>query len=332
MSTSMTLWIDSANNRLAGGWNSFVYAGKPLFKEGDDIDITLRWIKRPLNARSSMEEISLIPYTIRFEIGNRAWKPVAGKWYLQFDGDNTELLDYNVSATNLENALNMVPSIVTAGGVSVSQINDDGYKVVFVEDGAQEALTGFGEGLSPISQVVVNVVASGSATTKAACFITLRQESVTQLNSEWVTEDAVVAVAEELRTNLWEVSLTGQPKGGYFTIEVDDGTPVSVPVASDAEDLKTLLGAGYNVTKEGDYRWNISSVDNSAFELGIVSSSNILSFTGQTAKVLIDPVYAAEVLSGVSEVTTTLQISVENQGNRSILLQLPCTLVGNLSL
>lgn len=330
MANPIVLWIDSANNKLAGGWNSFVQSGRIILKQGNEVQIVLRQIKRPMFAVSSMEEIPFGSAEIVFEIGNRGWRPVAGEWYLQYDGDNTELLDYNVSAEDLENALNMVPAIVTAGGVSVTRINDDGYKVVFVEDGEQTALTGYGEGLSPISNVVVNTVSAGSETEKAVFYVYLRQAVVSEVISAWTTETPVVAQAQQLKQDIWDIGLSGQPKDGSFLAAINEGEPFEVPVSSTQEQVAALVGAGYTVTKVGDYRWRISKNDYSAFTASIESSANIVSFSGKTATVLIDPVKTAEMLAGISELTTTLQVSVINGGKKDTILQTPCVIVGSV--
>ena len=332
MPNPIVLWIDSTNNKLAGGWNSFVQAPRPTFKQGDEVQVTLRWIKRPVFANSSMEEVPWGTSIIGLEIGNRAWKPVAGKWYLQHYYNNTELLDYNISAEDLENALNIVPSIVSAGGVSVTRINDDGYKVVFAEDGAQTALTGFGEGLSPISDVVINTVSLGSATTKAVFWVYLRQSIVSEVTSEWETEDAVEADVQQLKSDIWDIYLTGQPKDGTFTVFRDSEDPFEMSVFASAEQVQTALGAGFSVSKQGDYRWRVTNDDQTPFFLDIDSSDNIVSFSGKTATVLLDNTKVTEMLAGVTEATTTLQVSVTDASKRDTILQTPCQVVGNLSL
>jgi len=332
MATPLTLWIDSANNKLAGGWNSFVTAQRPTFKQGDEVQVLLRWIKRPVFANSSMEEIPFGDAIIGLEVGNRAWKPVAGKWYLQYQGYNTELLDYNVSAEDIENALNIVPAVVSAGGVTVTRINDDGYKVVFAEDGEQTALTGYGEGLSPISDVVINTVTAGSANTKAVFWVYLRQSIVSEVTSEWETEDAVVADVQMLKSDIWDIYLSGQPKDGSFTVTLNDEEPFEVSVFATQQDVQADLGDDFTVTKQGDYRWRVSSDDQSPFILEVDSSANIVSFSGKTATVLLDNTKVAEMLAGITEATTTLQISVTDAEKRDTILQTPCMVVGNLSL
>lgn len=332
MANPIIFWIDSFNNRLAGGWNSFVFASKPTFKQGDEVQVILRRIRRPEFSPSSMVEIPFGAATIDFEIGNRAWRPVAGSWYIQHDGNNTELIEYNASAESIENALNSVHSIVVAGGVSVTRINEDGYKVVFAVDGEQTALTGFGEALSPISSVIVNSITLGSVNTKAVFYIYLRQSVVSEVTTVWSSETPVVAVAQELKQDIWDIYLSGQPRDGSFVLSIDDGEPVEVSVFSSPEEVATLVGAGFTVTSVGDYRWRISKDDFTAFTAEVISSANIVSFSGKTANVLLDSMKVAEMLSGITEINTTLQISVTESGKRDTILQTPCMVVGNLSL
>lgn len=330
MSNNTIFWIDAANNKLAASWNSYVYAKTPVFKQGDEVQVTLRRIARPLMADSQMEEVSLNGATIDLEIGNNGMRPIAGKWYLQHNDESTELLDYDISAENLENALNRVHSIVVAGGVTVLRINDDGYKVIFADTGIQSPLDGFGEGLSPVSDINIKTVSIGSTTERAVFYIYIRQSIVSQATSSWTTETPVIAEVQQLTDFIWDISLTKQPKGGSFSVTVNDGEPVVICTCETPEGIAALLGTGFKVDKAGDYRWRVSKTDNSSFTLAIDSYDNLISFAGKTASVLVDSAKAAEMLSGTTEVTSTLQVSITENGKKETVLQTPCTIVASV--
>jgi hypothetical protein len=330
MATSLTLWIDSANNKLMADWNSFVSAAKPLFIQGVEYEVTIRPLWRPKMSSALMIEDPIGSASVSFEIANRGAKPNGGFWYIQFDGENTELLEHNVSAEDLENRLNSVGSIVSRGGVRVQQVFGDGYKIVFAAEGPQTGLVGFGDGLSPVSIVDVTEVSEGSPEGKAAYWVQLRQSPVSKVIGDWVDEPQVVALAEEVADGIWGIALSGKPKDGYFSVSLNDEEPFNVSVFSSPDAIEAALGSGYSVEKSGDFGWRISKDDGGEFELEITSSSNIVSYNGKVANVKIDYGMVAEALSGQNEMTMTLQVAVTKDGSESNLLQVPCTVSGKV--
>lgn len=260
-------------------------------------------------------------------IGNRAWKPTGGNWYLNFDDESTDLLEYNCTAETLENTLNSTPAFVVAGGVTVTQSNDDGYKVVFNKNGAQGAITGIGDALSPTSRVLVTQVAAGSESTKAVYWIQLRQTTVSVELGAWEQEDPCTASATQVKPDIWDVALSSQPKDGSLSITVDDGDPINFSVFATAEWLQETLGVGYTVSKQGDFIWRIKT-DGTPMTVAIADDSNIVSFSGVQNNIYLDDLKVSEMLSGLTETMTTFEIILTEDGNSQSLLKIPCFVVG----
>lgn len=326
MADPIVFWIDSASNRLAAGWNQFIFAGKPTFKQGDALSVLLRWVKRPNTSNSFMEEVPWGNKDISFEVGNIGWKPMAGEWYLNYDDYSTELIDYKATASDLELALNTIVPIVEAGGVSVTQYASDGYKVIFREDGTRLPLSGYGEGLIPTSNVIVDTITLGSATTKAVFWITLRQTIVTEEVGNWENEDACEAAVESIKPDIWDIYLTSQPQDGEFSVSLNGGDPIVISVFATPSTIQDALGSGYSVSKQGDYRWRVKNDAETAFVLTVEEDTDIVSFHGKKNTILFDRQLISEMLSGSSLTSAMLEISVMESGNRQTLLSVPCTI------
>jgi len=330
MTPPVVLWIDSAANKLAAGWNSFVWSLPPLFKQGDTITVILRWIKRPTVYDSFMEEVPWGAGDITIDIGSRALPPLGGQWYINFEDSTSELLGYDAVVSDLENALNSMPDIVSAGGVSVTQLHEDGFKIVFESNGVRTAMTGIGNSLVPTSRVLIDQVATGGVDTKAVFWVYLRQATVSEVTSAWVTEDPCTAGVTELSSNIWDIYLSSQPQDGTFTVTFDGVVNNEVSVFSTASMMQAAFGASYTVTKQGDYRWRVRTVSGASFEPVIVSS-NIISFNGKTATLKIDDQKASELLSGVTKLETNFEVSINDGADHITILSAPCTLVGKLT-
>jgi hypothetical protein len=331
MAPPLTFWIDSYSNRLAANWNSFVFAGRPEFRQGDAVPVLLRWIQRPALSTSFMEEIPFGNYDIMFEVGNIGWRPSGGQWYLNNEDYSTDLIEWNAEASDVEVKLNSILPIVQSGGVRVTRSNDDGYKIIFVENGVREPITGFGEGLVPTCNVVVSTVTLGSESTKAVFWVTLRQIIVSEEVGNWTTEAACTAAVSQLKPDIWDVYLTSQPQDGNFSISVDAGSPITISVLETPASFQTKLGAGFVVTKQGDYTWRIRSDDGSAFTVTIEDDANIVSFVGKENTILLNDQLVSEMLSGLSMTSSMLEISILADGNKQTILSIPCTVVGKVT-
>jgi hypothetical protein len=294
-----------------------------LFPQGDEVEITVRPVVRPKFSSAYMTE-DVIDGDVTLTIGHRANKPNSGFWYLECNGDKSELLEYDIDAKELENMLNMVPSIVTLGGVRVAQVHGDGYKIAFEGEGEVDSLVGYGDGLSPVSGVNVVTVTEGAESVRAVYWIQLRQLPVSVTTSAWQSEPAVIASATQIKPAIHEIALSGKPKDGYFAISLNAGPAIQISVFSSPEDIEGKLGAGYSVSKSGDYGWVVEKDDKSPFTLAVTSSSNIASFSGKKATVLLDYGLCAELLTGSVEANTFLQITVSNEDSNRTILQTPC--------
>lgn len=325
----VTFWVDSGNGKLLAGWNMFANAQKPVFKQGDTVDMVVRWVRKPQSSYSSMEEVSFGSGTLSVLVGSRGNRPQGGKWYLNYDESTSELLDYDISAEDLEIALNSMPDIVMAGGVSVTRYNDDGYKVVFQENGLRQSITGNGEALVPNCSVIVNQVAAGSGSTKAVYWVYLRQNSVTTIHTPFTTEAACTAAVNNINSHTNEIYLTSQPKSGEYTFSIN-GVSKTASVHLSEEGMEQLLGSSYSVVKSGDFRWRIETVNRSSLTVTVTSSASIISFSGKVGSVTIDDQKSAELLSGASEMPAMVEFVVTSSGDSQTLVQAPCTLVSRL--
>lgn len=326
----VTFWVDSASGKLLAGWNMFANAQKPVFKQGDSVDMVVRWVKKPQSSYSSMEEVSFGSGTLSVLVGNRGNRPQGGKWYLTYDESTSELLDYDIFAEDLEGALNTMPDIVMAGGVSVTRYNDDGYKVVFQENGLRQELIGNGEALVPNCSVIVNQVAAGSGNTKAVYWVYIRQNSVTSIETPFTTELPSQALVNNINSHTKEIYLSSQPKSGEFTFSINGVSKTASVHLSDAG-MEEVIGEGYNVVKSGDFRWRIETENKSTLTISILSSASIISFAGKTGVVKIDDQKSAELLSGASEIPAMVEFVVTSGTDTQTLVQTQCTLVARMT-
>lgn len=88
----------------------------------------------------------------------------AGTFTVTYGANTTGALAYNITAADLSTALNVLASIISAGGVTVTGSIQDDWVVTFVTTGARTAFSGVTTGMPPNTVVAVRETTTGSAT------------------------------------------------------------------------------------------------------------------------------------------------------------------------
>jgi len=167
--------------------------------------------------------------------------PASGTWYLKFEGYTTAVLAWNISAANLQTALNALPSI-GAGGVAVA-LNGGVYTVVFsganVAKRAQALITVVNSALLDAGLAAVTmVVAESVAGVEATCLGALPAALLLDTTNKILYVNAGTQAAPT-----WQAFIPSGITASAAEINLIDGSVAGTAVASKA----LVLGANKNV-------------------------------------------------------------------------------------
>ncbi len=139
----MTLYVDTTSGSLVINPNEVRRCLPPNFDVGDTVPVTLAFLQRnpqPLNTGYPVfTYLDLHSSGIVLSIGPLGAPPAAGSFILSFGSDATPALAFDVSKYVLSDALNALPSIVSAGGVTVSGDIGGPYTISFTSNGARRS-------------------------------------------------------------------------------------------------------------------------------------------------------------------------------------------------
>jgi hypothetical protein len=124
------------NGRIVAGSN----ARLPRLIRNDGEPISVRVAEPSDNGASEFEEIDLSEASVRVGIGLPDQVPTDGTFTLQVGSDITDPLPYNATAAVVEAALNLLPDIITQGGVTVDSPVEGAYRVTWNDAGAQGSI------------------------------------------------------------------------------------------------------------------------------------------------------------------------------------------------
>lgn len=239
---STPLTIDITNSDKAGMLYSFDARNQitsPLFVRNDGNPIALRLVQPSVSGVRVFDDFDPAGYTVSLAIGEPDEVPTAGTWQLTSGANTTSVLAANVSATDLQTALNLLPGVA----VTVASPSAGMFVITYTALGAQTLLTAPANSLNPTSNVIVSRVVTGTGSTYEVQIVRLVLVPYA-LNETWTDFPVAAATVDTLVAGdvavyqVDVVTLDPRPYDGTFTI--DDSDPI--PYNATASAVQTALG------------------------------------------------------------------------------------------
>lgn len=349
----LTLWCDSATNRLVSGWQSAVPATEPALTRGDSLGVEVHWVSTITSSTAAMVEVPFPPScTVTLAIGAIDSVPSDGVFTLTYGANTTADLAHDISATDLQTALNGLASITADGGVTVSKFGIS-YKVVWNDPGVRStALTIGATNLFPSSYGESTVSKVGDSVTNHTVLLTLRRTPVAACTSFTTVPDPTISV-DSIFPGAWRVSFDHPPRTGTFTLTLtlvlsgggtQTITTLPIPATAAASEIYSFLSNATNTTQaftvsdSGQASWDIAAGADITSDFW-VGTANVSGISATSAAVGFSSVYGVlnlntaemeEFMSGLSSASATLAVNVDSAGTRQTILQAPVTISNEL--
>lgn len=346
MSAPGILYIDTTNKRLI---TSFLSTINPLsalvWEAGDLVPLQLHF----LQANPSSGTLGQLPYSyidpstllpVSLALGSIGQLPTAGTFTVTYGANTTTALAFNITAAALSTALNLLASVTSAGGVTVTGNAGGPYRITFTTPGVISTVFSVNAGeLSPTSQGIVAIAVTGSTGVNEVQVITLLQNPAALLTSWTATYGAIsVTQLQAGGSGLNSIQRITVPQGTYagaFSLSwAASGSPPStgaIPYNATAAQVQTafsaLAGVGaaqVAVVLSSPTTWDITFQGTLA---GLAQPAIVASGTG-----LMMPQYLAgnlnlnvqgifDFLDEAASGTPTLQIQQGSPGSVNTVLQ-----------
>jgi len=340
---TLTLWIDSDNNQLQAGWQSAATAQRPTLKQGDTVGIELHWIRDARVQGLVMEEVDWSPSIgITLAIGRIETPPTYGTFTLTFGGNETAPIQFDATSNDVEDALNALTSITTAGGVTVNKSGNT-YRIVFNDAGVITNTLDYNENdLFPTSSIGVQNARAGTATVRQIYQVAIKQSPVAYTET-FVDQEPTTPTIEVIKasayagdTKIWRLSVYPYPKDGTLVLGWTDGTSkTTAPFLATAggDTVEDIMNAVYEddwtVKKVGIYSWDIST-SKSSISSPTVNGSGLRSFQAKYCELSLNTVEVENLLGGTASQTAYLEVETLLDGVRQTLIQTPVTFVNDI--
>lgn len=274
---SLTLFVDTVGKRFVRAFDLNIDQSLPPLTQGNTYNIDVRFLK-PTNLTSPpfMDDDHSAD-TIEIGLGILNTPPSAGTFVLADGSDSTVFsgaINYNATAAQLSTALNAVPAISSAGGVTITSPSTAGaggpWYVTWNTVGVRSLLLANTNLLAPVSGAKIDRSTVGSSTVQEVQTIALLQspsafqDTFTNFPgaSGTVTN---IAVGSGSVNAVQRIVLNPQPYGGSFAINCLGQTTNPIPFGADGPTVQAALialssvGSGNAlVTLSGTFQWDIT--------------------------------------------------------------------------
>lgn len=345
---TLKLFIDPTTNLAYKGLNSNDYITDPYFFYGDTKTVEL-YLRRTQDGVNQLIDFPASP-TIKLAIGPIDDVPSAGTFTVTYGSDTTSALAYNISAANLQTALNALASITSAGGVVVTKVGDN-YNIEFNNTGDRTAFTVNAGALFPLSTAIISVVQDGTSTKPEIVLIHLRQSSVVSTTSFTATGSGAASIAT---LTAWATSgldgsvtysLTIDEKivNGTFTLtydaDVTDNNFISAPINFGASALDIYNAIGLTGSVNNKPAVSVNKVSNYSYTISIryepnaglsINDDGLISASGYKGTIAITTPGSLVLLDGNELVETYLAVQITESSAPQTVLQIPCTLFSSV--
>lgn len=339
---SLVLWVNTTLNRIMTSFSAEASEANITLKQGDTIGVEVHLLTT--SGSGAIEEYQMpISGGLTLAIGRIDTPPSSGDFKLSYSSEVTSTLPYNATASQVQDALNLLPSIVAMGGVTVAK-NGTLYRVTWnTQCVVPIDLIVQRNTLYPTSSIAISKVTNGSLTANQILQLHIKQTPVANITN-FEDQDPSIVYSNQLKdasfngdVKIFRMQAPIAPKGGSFVISFLDGvsqySTAPISVNASALEIKSALSSKFNtsweVTQNGSYSWDIS-VSRYTISSVSVDSSSVISFSSKYGILNLNTIQVEEMLAGTQSSSAVFEIELESSGSKKTLYQGNCTIINDL--
>lgn len=344
MSFEKIFYIDTVNRWLVKGFTDARQETDPRFTQNDITPIKVILLEPTDNVNTPFRNIEVTTETLRVAVGRIDKAPKAGTFTLTFDGNTTQPIDFDATATDIQTELNNLASITSAGGVVVTDSVANSWQVGFNNVGARNEITADVTLIEPLAQFTNSVKFEGDGSTKEVQILKIKENPVA-LQSSFSGITAPVITITELTAGapgineLQRISIDQLCQGGTFAITFG-GQVANIAYNSTAaqaqESLEALssIGPGNVIVSrisETEYTVEfIGSLAETDHPLMTADASGLRGFSGFSSELDLSSTAVEALLDGEEDASVYFEIELNDNNKYSTLLRVNAILENDL--
>ena len=176
-------YIDTTNQRLAVSTTSLTPAPVPEFVCGDTNVFNLYFLEATGNIANPFIVVNKSSSSVKLAIGSKMALPTSGTYTLSFSAQTTGAINYSATSGTIQQSLNLLSTIISAGGVSVSGSAETSFIISFGNIGQRNTIIANVSQMIPSTTAFIEKRITGSVTTKEVQELTFRVNPAVSQNT-----------------------------------------------------------------------------------------------------------------------------------------------------
>ena len=340
---ALTLWADSNKGEFISGWQVNSVLGPLKLRQGDTVGVELHWVEQ--GSGQLMREVVWPPAAnITLAVGRIDSQPTAGLFRLSYGPHQTGEIAYNATAVVLQAALNLLPSIISEGGVTAIK-NATTFRVTWNTPSVPAyAITVYENDLTPTSSIGIGTARPGSLTAAQITQIHIKQAPVA-VCTNWIDQDAPTITVTETHApvysgdyRVWRVLIAPSPKAGTFRLsktingQVYWSPPINVEGLS-AATISVAIGMTVEAVDDFEFEISQSQIQYDTLVNATVMGADyggLIAYSSKFGELSLNALDVELMLAGAASASAFAEIEVELNGKRQTLVQNTATVFNDL--
>lgn len=306
------------------------------FKQGDSVALDLIFVASTGGSGDSLTDVAIEDAVPIVAVGDLEGLPTAGSFRLSYQSQVTGDLDFDSTPAEVQTALNALSTIVSAGGVTVSQLGE-GYLIEFNSNGVRDSIVADSTGLVPESGAAIVEAVPGNATTRSRQVVRFvvtpfaYQGTFSALPAPSASLESLIAWngTEAVTRLVLDNTKTGTIQ---VTFKKTNGNEYAVAVSADTDEIGLRdaiasldgLTDQVSVYSSGFRTFDISisheGFDGSGFVNGLaVDASGCIGYNGFRGTLSLNTVEAEIFLAGSESKQAILEVVLSGDNQRTVL-------------
>lgn len=357
--TAQRLIVNVESGNLLPTIEGLTGSTQPRYVLGDTTPVEIYLVKTSGGGTTPLAPVSFpAGATVRLAVGVVNQHPTSGDWHLGFGANETGELDASVSAADLEDALNALASITSAGGVTVSKVGNQ-YQITFNTYGNKGAFTGRSSSLFPASEIQIQTLQEGDATTHEVVLVNLfvRPIALTTTFTDLPVPSGSYGannfeLAGSIRSGSFRLQLSYGQDGTTYTLWTQPILPNQNPTQISQIIFQSLVNSGWgqvtgNATKNAwgatvtlleNYSWRVdfvapeftTTIPVVAPTIVGIDVADLIPLEGKQGELNLATAEAIAYLGSESSKRATLELEVTAGSINQTLCQVQCDIVGEV--
>lgn len=323
----LDLLIDITTGDLLRDTRSAITRAPLELVQGDVYRLRVMAVRPVRSNPLKLWEFIELPATLYVGVGPVGQTAESGTFTLTFGANTTTALAFDASAATVATALNLLASIISAGGVTVTGGAGGPYQVAFVSVGSRAAITGTLDALYPLCTLENYPLREGTVDlTEIQLLVIDRQPAA--LASSWSALPSAAVTVETLQgggsgvPEIQRISINADAYDGTFTLAFGAATSAAIRFDATADELLAILeamstiGAGNIAVSGASPEWTLTFqgtlTGNQAAMTG--SATGLKVPVGKLGSLDLRTGGIEQLVNGVAAIETILEVSALMSG------------------